>query len=119
MKAGCLTVKNGGFLVLEIRGVICIYLWHADPNASKHKRHTMFVLDPKIPGIEVLRPMQVFGNDDAPHGHMHLKFTDVQIPSSSVVLGEGRGFEVAQGRLGPGEYITVCEQLDKLKKHWK
>ena len=87
-----------------------------DPNASKHKRHTMFVLDPKIPGIEVLRPMQVFGNDDAPHGHMHLKFTDVRIPSSSVVLGEGRGFEVAQGRLGPGRIHHCMRAIGQAEK---
>ena len=87
-----------------------------DPNASKHKRHTMFVLDPKIPGIEVLRPMQVFGNDDAPHGHMHLKFTDVRIPSSSVVLGEGKGFEVAQGRLGPGRIHHCMRAIGQAEK---
>jgi len=79
-----------------------ILLACTDPAATKHSRHTMFVIDPKTPGIEVLRPMQVFGNDDAPHGHMHLRFKNVRIPASSIVLGEGRGFEVAQGRLGPG-----------------
>ena len=79
-----------------------ILLACTDPAATKHSRHTMFVIDPKTPGIEVLRPMQVFGNDDAPHGHMHLRFKNVRIPASSIVLGEGRGFEIAQGRLGPG-----------------
>jgi acyl-CoA dehydrogenase len=93
-----------------------ILLACTDPNASKHKRHTMFVLDPKTPGIEVLRPMQVFGNDDAPHGHMHLKFTDVRIPSSSVVLGEGRGFEVAQGRLGPGRIHHCMRAIGQAEK---
>ena len=73
-----------------------------DPDAAKHSRHTMFVMDADVPGIEVLRPMHVFGQDDAPHGHMHLRFTDVRIPTKNIVLGEGRGFEVAQGRLGPG-----------------
>ncbi|MBV0911709.1 acyl-CoA dehydrogenase family protein [Anianabacter salinae] len=72
------------------------------PEAAKHARHTMFLLDAKTPGVEVLRPMTVFGHDDAPHGHMHIRFTDVRIPAEAVVLGEGRGFEVAQGRLGPG-----------------
>lgn len=73
-----------------------------DPDAPKHARHTMFALAADTPGIEILRPMQVFGHDDAPHGHMHIRFTDVRIPESAIILGEGRGFEVAQGRLGPG-----------------
>ena len=93
-----------------------ILLACTDPSAPKHNRHTMFVLDPKIPGIEVLRPMQVFGNDDAPHGHMHLKFTDVRIPSSSIVLGEGRGFEVAQGRLGPGRIHHCMRAIGQAEK---
>ena len=93
-----------------------ILLACTDPSASKHNRHTMFVLDPKTPGIEILRPMQVFGNDDAPHGHMHLKFTDVRISSSSVVLGEGRGFEVAQGRLGPGRIHHCMRAIGQAEK---
>jgi len=81
---------------------VYILLACTDPKAPKHARHTMFALDADTPGIEVLRPMEVFGHDDAPHGHMHLRFTDVRIPAAQVILGEGRGFEVAQGRLGPG-----------------
>jgi acyl-CoA dehydrogenase len=73
-----------------------------DPGAAKHARHTMLLVPAGSAGIEVLRPMQVFGHDDAPHGHMHIRFTDVRVPADAVVLGEGRGFEVAQGRLGPG-----------------
>jgi acyl-CoA dehydrogenase len=73
-----------------------------DPKAQKHARHTMLLVPADSGGIEVLRPMQVFGHDDAPHGHMHIRFTDVRVPLDAVVLGEGRGFEVAQGRLGPG-----------------
>ena len=84
------------------RCALYILMACTDPTAHKHARHTMFVLDAGTPGIEVLRPMQVFGHDDAPHGHMHIRFTDVRVPAKNIVLGEGRGFEVAQGRLGPG-----------------
>ncbi|MEM6664132.1 MAG: acyl-CoA dehydrogenase family protein [Pseudomonadota bacterium] len=74
----------------------------SDPDAPKHARHSQFVMARETPGIEILRPMQAFGDDDAPMGHMHLRFTDVRVPAEDLLLGEGRGFEVAQGRLGPG-----------------
>ena len=71
-------------------------------EAPRHKRHSMLVVPRDTPGIEILRPMQVYGHDDAPHGHMHIRFTDVRVPVEALLLGQGRGFEIAQNRLGPG-----------------
>jgi acyl-CoA dehydrogenase len=98
------------------RCALYILMACTDPEAAKHSRHTMFVMDADTPGIEVLRPMHVFGQDDAPHGHMHLKFTDVRIPSTHTVLGEGRGFEVAQGRLGPGRIHHCMRSIGLAEK---
>lgn len=74
----------------------------AGDEAPRHAQHSMFVIPADTPGITTLRAMTVFGHDDAPHGHMHLRFENVRVPASALLLGEGRGFEVSQGRLGPG-----------------
>jgi acyl-CoA dehydrogenase len=71
-------------------------------DAPRHGQHSQFLVDASTDGIEIIRPMQVFGHDDAPHGHMHVRFTNVRIPADSLILGRGRGFEISQGRLGPG-----------------
>ena len=98
------------------RCALYIVMACSDPDAPKHSRHTMFVMDADTPGVEILRPMQVFGHDDAPHGHMHLRFTNVRLPASAVVLGEGRGFEVAQGRLGPGRIHHCMRAIGQAEK---
>ncbi|MDX2483789.1 MAG: acyl-CoA dehydrogenase family protein [Pseudodonghicola sp.] len=68
----------------------------------KHQRHSMIVVPAATTGVEVLRAMEVYGHDDAPHGHMHIRFSNVRVPVTNLLVGEGKGFEIAQGRLGPG-----------------
>lgn len=82
----------------EVMIVMCV----TEPDAPKHSRQSQILVPVKTPGVEILKMMHVFGFDDAPHGHGHVRFTDVRVPKDSVILGSGRGFEIAQGRLGPG-----------------
>ncbi|PSC07119.1 acyl-CoA dehydrogenase [Alsobacter soli] len=81
---------------------IYIVMCLTDPEADRHHRHSMILVPAGTPGVTVLRAMQVYGEDDAPHGHMHIRFENVRAPKDNLVHGRGRGFEVAQGRLGPG-----------------
>jgi acyl-CoA dehydrogenase len=81
---------------------IIIFMGVTNPDNPKHQRQSQILVPMDTPGVEVLRMMTVFGSDDAPHGHAHMRFTNVEVPKENLLLGEGRGFEIAQGRLGPG-----------------
>lgn len=95
----------------DTRCKVFIVMGKTNPDAPRHAQQSMILVPSDAKGVTILRHLTVFGYDDAPHGHAEVELKDVRVPASNLLLGEGRGFEISQGRLGRAESTTACVRL--------
>jgi acyl-CoA dehydrogenase len=98
---------------------ILIVMAKTDPDAERHRQHSQILVPKDTPGVEIVRGMEVFGHDHAPHGHMHIRFNGVRVPKDNIIWEPGRGFEIAQGRLGPGRIHHAMRAIGQSERALK